>query len=519
MDDILLSEGVNDNRTARTAVLAWHREDGTARNLFTHIRHRRADGMGPWAAEPDRVWRTAPFPSNDVVGPGKIQLHVLDTPLEHCADLLKTISDRNAITIDGIEVSYALEQRPRCHVAYRNELRNDEPSVDSPFSRHSAQVAEFWCLEPEPRNCWREICDSYKPRQLEGRLRGLAFPLDRLSERVGNLMISGAEDEIVCELLNHRTQLILEVNTTDGTDLPQSAYSAVVWAHDSGDAVVHRQLEIAERHTVVDIDSELDLIGFAVFRRRDGWCIDRWEAALIREINVGLNVASGQTLEIHDRRRGTSNTLSLGDARSTFRVGDEHASGLDQAIRQEVLGRRSWQRDRDARAEGNLGRFGPDQTEQAIDFFLHLLSGPGHLDRPIYLADPYFMHRNFDHTDERIYSSMFERTRGQQLRILTGQRGRDMWLSRYPSILTDHVAIRSFTSKDGQGLDRPAFHDRYLITPDQEIIITHSINGWHDQGVTFAVLPYGVYRAEAEELWSLNIGDNDNNGIHVREIK
>ena len=94
-----------------------------------------------------------------------------------------------------------------------------------------------------------------------------------------------------------------------------------------------------------------------------------------------------------------------------------------------------------------------------------------------------------------------------------------MWLSRYPSILTDHVAIRSFTSKDGQGLDRPAFHDRYLITPDQEIIITHSINGWHDQGVTFAVLPYGVYRAEAEELWSLNIGDNDNNGIHVREIK
>ena len=68
------------------------------------------------------------------------------------------------------------------------------------------------------------------------------------------------------------------------------------------------------------------------------------------------------------------------------------------------------------------------------------------------------------------------------------------------------------------GEDRPAFHDRYLITPDKEIIITHSINGWHDQGVTFATLSFGVYRAEAEELWSLNVGRNQN-GVHVEEIK
>ena len=518
MDDILLSEGVNENRATRMSVLAWHRADGTATNLFTHIRHRRADGMGPWTAEPDRVWRATTFPSNDVVGRGEIQLHLLDAPLEHCTDLLKDISDRNAITIDAIEVGYALEHGPRRHRAYRNEMGMDEPSVNSPFSRHSARVTEFWCLEAEPRDRWRDICNSYAPRQLEGHLQGLAFPLDRLSERAGNLVISGAEDEIVCQLVSHRTQLILEVNTTDGADLRRSAYYATVWARDSGDVLVHRQLEIAERHTVVDVDSELDLIGFAVFRSRDGQCIDRCESALIREINVALNASSGRTLEIHDRRRGTSNMLSLGDARSTFSVSDEHPSGLNQAIRQEVLGRRSWQRDKDARAEWNLGRFGPDQTEQAIDFFLHLLSDLWRSDGPIYLADPYFMQRNFDHTNERIYSSMFERTRGRLLLILTGQRDPDMWLSRYPSILTNHVAIRSFTSKDGQGNDRPAFHDRYLISPDEEIIITHSINGWHDQGVTFAVLPYGVYRAEAEELWSLNIGDN-NNGIHVQEIK
>ena len=518
MDDILLSEGANENRAARMSVLAWHLEDGTARNLFTHIRHRRADGLGPWAARPDQVWRTTTFPSNDIVGPGEIQLHILDAPLEHCVDLVNEISDRSVITIDGIEVCYALERRPRPHRAYREDMRMDEPSVNSPFSRYSAQVTEFWSLEPEPRDHWRKMCDSYAPRQLERHLRGLAFPLDRLSDRVGNLMISGAEDEIVCALANGRTHLILDVNTADGTDLAESAYYATVWARDSGDIVEHRQLEIAKRHTVVNIDSELDLIGFAVFRRRDGQCVDRWEAALFRQVNVALNLSTSQTLEIHDRRRGTTNTLSFGDAKSTIKVGDEHPGGLDHAIRREVLERRSWQRDKDARAEGNLGRFGPDQTERAIDFLLQLLGEPWRSDGPIYLADPYFMHRDFDLTNERIYSSMFERTRGQQLRILTGQRDPDRWLSRYPSILTGHVEVKSFTSKDGQGRDRPAFHDRYLITPDKEIIITHSINGWHDQGVTFATLSHGVYRAEAGELWSLNIGDN-NNGIHVQEIK
>ena len=519
INDILLCEGANESRAARIAVLTWHREDGTAHNLLTHIRHRRADGMGPWPGEADLVWRTTTLPANDVVRPGEIQIHILDAPLEHCADLVKDVLEGNAMTIDGLEVSYALEHRPRSHLAYRSDMEMDDPSLNSPFSRHSARVTEFWSLEPEPRGRWRKICDSYAPRSLEGHLRGLAFPIDRLSDRVGNLVISGAEDEIACDLVSRHSQLILDVTPADGSDLPQSAsaYYATVWAHDSGDVLVQRHLEIAERHTVVDIDSRLDQIGFAVFRRDDGQCIDMRESTLVREIHGVVNASTGQTIRIHDATRNTINTVSLGDAISTIRVGNEHPGDLDHAIRREVLGRRSWQRDKDARAEGNLGRFGPEQTEQAIDFFLNLLSDLRRSDGPIYLADRYFMRRDPYHTNERVYSSMFDRTRGQQLKILTGLRNPDMWLSRYPSILTSHVAVRSFTEKDREGRHHPVFHDRYLITPDKEIIITNSVFGWHDQGVTFAVLPYGVYRAEAEELWSLNIGDN--NGIHVQEIK
>ncbi len=47
MDDILGPEEAGENRTARMSVLAWHPKGGEPLNLFAHIRHRRADGVGP----------------------------------------------------------------------------------------------------------------------------------------------------------------------------------------------------------------------------------------------------------------------------------------------------------------------------------------------------------------------------------------------------------------------------------------------------------------------------------------
>ena len=396
-------------------------------------------------------------------------------------------------------------------------MGTDEHSVSSPFTKHSAKVTEVWSFEPDPREYWRKVCESYTSQRLEDALRGVGFRLDQRLDRVGNLMISGAEDEIDCELASERTRLRLSVNTADGTVLPEKGYFATVWAADSGDTLIHQHLEITEQHTPINVDSALDRIGVALYRRRDGQCIDRWEVPLIREISIRTHVSTGQTLAVYDARRGTTNTVSIGDAKSLITVGDKNSAALDSAIRRETLGRRSWQQDRAARIQRDLGRFGPDQTEQAIDFFLSLLDDSGHSDGLIYLADPYFMKRDFDNTNERVYSSMFSTTKGQQLRILCGQGNVDGWLSKYPSILTNHVAVKSVTRKGDKGQGRPAFHDRYLITPDKEIIVTHSINGWHDHGVTFATLSYGVYRAEAEELWSLNVGRN-NNGVHVEEI-
>ena len=44
--------GVKD-RTARMTVLVWDAPGAQPRNLFTLIRHRRRDALGPWAGEPD----------------------------------------------------------------------------------------------------------------------------------------------------------------------------------------------------------------------------------------------------------------------------------------------------------------------------------------------------------------------------------------------------------------------------------------------------------------------------------
>ena len=48
-------------------------------------------------------------------------------------------------------------------------------------------------------------------------------------------------------------------------------------------------------------------------------------------------------------------------------------------------------------------------------------------------------------------------------------------------------------------------------------MISHSINGWHKDGVTFATLPYDVYCAEADRLWFMDVGSTTAD-LLVREI-
>ena len=491
-----------ETRTARMTVLTQRRAGERFLNLLTVIRHRRRDALGPWSDEPSETW------ANEELGNG-LRLYSMDTSLEHCRGLLDHIHEFATLLIDGVEIHYDIEPVPRCHRAFRDERGLADAPLRSPFSRHSAEIIEYWSLAPEPRRHWLEVLDSRHDRT-PLQLSRLGFPLDSFTDRVGNLMVVGAEDAISCDLgVRHDQTLILHV---DGDRPSPGSYRAAVWASHSGNEMLRQEIPVTQGQTEIELASDVDHIGFAIFRIADGRCIDLMEAFLLKQIGGQIKIDSGPTLQFHDRKGQLVHEVSPAAPSSSIDLNiDFDNAELDNRIRQEWLARRFREREAAARREGNFERFGPDAFEDAVQYFVGLLRRDADQKIPIYLADPYFMTQLADDsgTDlslKKLCIDMFAATAGTPLRILCTKKRLDLdepppWWSSLPQQITAHVSVRVFLSRNGE---RRTFHDRYLITPKREIIITHSFNGWHSQGVTFASLPYDVYRAEAERLWSID---------------
>ena len=503
-----------EGRTARMVVLTWHQNDGNAVNLFTHIRHRRRDALGPWAKEPEPHWSCEPlFPGNE-----EIQMYRSDGPLTFYLRLAEDILHNSTITINGLTVRYDLNHSYRQHWAYHGHRGNDGWWMPSPFQLNSAQVTEFWSFAAETHDRWVGVVEDCTPAELH-QVSRLGYPLEERPERVGNLMLTGAEDTINCSLRStHTEHLILRVGNADGTPFPMDAYQAVVWADDCGDNMVRQVAPITQNETVIELNSAVDRIGFAVYRNHDGQCIHLSEHPLVKQISVNMQLSAGPTVSIQDSKRGTTHQVNPQIGKQTLSVSDPSNNVRDDQIRQAMLERVKWETARKARREHNLARFGPSDIEAAIDYFLSLLNTYSNPKEPIYIADPYFMGIKVEDTPERLRSGILAHTKGNPLRIICASsektlRENEAWPNQYPQMLTSHVSARSFTRSGGT-----AFHDRYIITPDKEVIITNSFNGWHKHGATFTASQYGVYRAEAEAFWNLNIGGNSD-GTHVQEIE
>ena len=119
-------------------VLSWHQPGARPQNLFTHVRHRRQDALGPWVGRPAVAWQTDDL-GND------LRLSTFDAPFQRCEALVDRIVESGTLQIQGSEIEYALEPHPRRHWAYRDRLQADV-SVVSPFSQHSAEITEYWSL-------------------------------------------------------------------------------------------------------------------------------------------------------------------------------------------------------------------------------------------------------------------------------------------------------------------------------------------------------------------------------------
>ena len=145
-------------RTARMTVLIWHAPGAHPRNLFTLVRHRRQDTLGPWAREPDGAW------SSDDLG-HELRLFSFEASLERCQEHVDQILHSGKLEIDGLEIQYVLEPTPRRHWAYRDGRPLADASVRSPFTRHSAEITEYWSFMAEPREHWLTVLECTKARR------------------------------------------------------------------------------------------------------------------------------------------------------------------------------------------------------------------------------------------------------------------------------------------------------------------------------------------------------------------
>ena len=479
-------------------VLAWKGVGDPLRNLFTLVRHRRQDALGPWAKEPESKWSVDELTE-------ELRLFSFDGPLERCEPWVEGILNSGTLEIEGLEILYALNAEPRRHWAFRDRRVPHKESLVSPFVRHSAEILEYWSFAAEPTGEWREALASLSPK-VRARFSRLGFPLDRRSDRVGNLMIARAEDAITCDLVAHHNGTLSLVVDVD--EESAEIYRATVWASHSGDEVLRREVGIKQSDATIAFESDVDRVGFAIWRVADGQCVDFMDEYLIMEVPIRLNFEAGPTLRLRDRRRQVSYEVNASRYVSEFSVRvDQGSAELDKGIRRRWLDHRLRERESVVQRSGDLVRFEPGKWNEAVQHFLGILGADCDQRNPVYLADRYFMSLPDEPREIQLYLDMFAATTGAPFRILCGKEGKGSlprWWSSSLSQITSHVSVRRFL-RDNQRRDS-AFHDRYLITPKREILITHSITGWESGGVTFASLPYGVYRAEAEQLWGITLG-------------
>ncbi|MCY3614476.1 MAG: helix-turn-helix domain-containing protein [Bacteroidetes bacterium] len=500
-------------RVARITVLAKRGQDGSLSNLFTLVRHRRQDTVGPWARPADGLW--VPEDLDD-----DLLLFSCDASLDVCKSLTNQVVESQKLEIEGKVVQFALNPFPRLHLAYRDERPDTEAAVLSPFKRHSAAVREYWNVSHDLQEEWQQLV-AEQPPNFAARLNRLGFPLAKRSERVGNLMIAGAEDAVTCRLAagnNGTLNFHAEFHDTETTP-----YHATIWASHCGDEVLRREIRVVPGHRILDLESDVDRIGFAVYRTTDGQCVDLNQVLLIKDIVIQGTLIGGPTMQFKTRGGRLIHEVNPFVHRSTIDIKyDLENRAIDKEVRRQWLYRLAGNQELDKRRQQVFARFSPGKFNEAIRFFLGLMCVFSNKREAIYIADPYFLKLFKAKGGKKAFLDIAEITSEHQLRILCCSTKIEFareFLSKLPRSLISHVQIRSFRKVVNyvKSVSVGAFHDRYLITPNSEVIITHSLNGWRKGGVTIANIPYGVYRAEAERLWAVSPGSADGS-IKVTEI-
>ena len=400
-------------------VLVIQAPNGTTTNMFTLIRHRNHRSLGPWTKNENPDWHRETSNVENLGEAESLILYRLDTTLAKCQEMVKQILQSGVLNIDDSEIQYALEQKPRHHWTYQDHTASHEEMLGHLFGRHSAEITEYWCFDSETQTRWKGTLKSAKEAS-RAMTKVLHFPLDQRPDRAGNLVIASAQDAIESEITGrHGKNLIIRVAGNNWTTPPPGAYSASVWAYHSGDTVANCSMEIRDSETVINLDADIDRLGYAIYRNSDGQCIDQYEAYLLKSIAMST-VVTGPEVRMNIKANVNSIEVgtSLGTSRETRRIEISDGDEMHEAIRTKYLSYRAWERDQSARKEGSLVRFGPEQVEEAVAYFTNLIGQESSSDGPIYFADPHFLGEKPDDTEVKLLTAILAESRGRPLNIL-----------------------------------------------------------------------------------------------------
>lgn len=497
------------DRVARITVLAWQPKGERARNLLTVVRLRARSTLGPWAPETNGEWSREE-------AKGDLRLFSADHPADTAREAISQIVDAGELSVGETDVHYALGPTPRRHGAYRDDRPGEETGIRSPFTNHSAAITEYWSQADELGDRWYALLGA-PPPGLAPLLARLGFGLDRYPDRVGNVVVADAQDALSCSL-SARWDNTLRFSVRSVGPL-RDYFRATIWARYCRDEILRVQAPVTLGNRVIPVSSDVDEIGFSVYDTSDGRCVDMMACYLFTEIVVELGVTTGPTLHLRDRGPRGIRHSHASISRSQIRIDPrENENALDTSVRQRYLRRASYLREAKARKEQRLASFGPDEFPKATDYFVGLLASFADARKPIYIADPYFMKDAGKPSLMQFYLRVFSATSDRPLNILckgAGESRLPPWWASLPATMTRHVRVRAFCVPKRPNLGY--FHDRYVITPDRELSVSTSFNGWQRTGVVLIEHPFGVYRAKAEYLWALPAG-YENETVRVGEI-
>ena len=157
---------------------------------------------------------------------------------------------------------------PHKSLASKGSSRNSTRSSRMPSVRRRARrwSARMWTC-PMCSSTGRSITARTGARRPIS-ARWARFNLARLSalltrgpDRIGNLMIAGADDAVSCDLHTQHDRA-LRLKHVDSTEQVTDTYRATVWASHSGDEVLRREILVPSPAT------EIDCLSAGWWRRR-----------------------------------------------------------------------------------------------------------------------------------------------------------------------------------------------------------------------------------------------------------